>query len=287
MSAVVGVSLVLGVTPFLSSNFRTALADQFAPYEATILGDNPEAYWPFDPNQPAPFYAGTDISGHNQPIGATAPVADSPFGGGDTSERTPPAFQLNAAAALPEQQDNFTLEFWLKPDTVRPAIRTAFLDIGFQSAFNFFFGMVLSIDTNGELLLSGHGGSDDFLADSGFSFPNSGQWYHVVISVGPNSGFGGAPTTVYVNGQQTSGTIYGPLSMGSADGTSTNNQVLVGQEGPTPDGVPHYANYSGEIDDLAYYLYALSGKQAQALCCGSGGTRHRAADNCRDRAGSD
>ncbi len=255
----VAACLFLGLIPAFTSNVTTSSADQLTPYQSAVLADSPVGYWPFEPNGPAPFYQGNDLSGHGNFFGASAPVADSPLGAGDYSERFPPRFQLSPSATLPEQHNNFTLEFWVKPDSSRPPAREAILDLGATTGFGYFYGFLISIDTTGELLYSGHGGFDDFNSDTGYSFPTGGQWYHVAISVAPDS-----LTTTYVDGQAVGPPVSGPSVMGPATPGPYPNDLLVGTEGNTPDGQARAATFSGEIDELAYYTHALTAAQALA-----------------------
>jgi len=227
-------------------------------YEATILADNPEAWWRLDePNFGAMYdslgrHDGyyTNISGTPATLGAPGVIR----GSSDTAvstDGTNPWFGVVPYDAILGSSE-FSLECWAKvPDSVANYCPVSFFQSSRQGEF-------LYADSGAGTWRGAIGGAGSqfqffFLGDTFGAQIVSNKWMHLIITYGASiSGL-----RSYVNGQGVDPTgatnIYGNFPR------NVSSPLLIGGVGS-----PMNYKFKGTVDEVAFYTHPLTPSQALA-----------------------
>lgn len=258
-----------GSTPIAGISM-TVLADPLARYPRTVLNDHPMDYFRLDETSGTTAY---DYAGGLNGAYTNVLLGQAGYSTNEPSQLAATFGSLNPVDSFvgqvpsylnfstpTNQSAEFSIEGWVNGGYGQ-SLDAGIITLGYGNG-----GEQFNLDTGGKdpahdyrFFVRDAGGN--VYAATANSAPNDNQWHHVVgVCDEPNGsvrlyvdGVLSASTSIKTNvGLLASST---PLSIGSR------------QSGA---GTPHDSQFTGSIDDVAVYSYALSSSQVQAHYYGSG-----------------
>ncbi|HTL58051.1 MAG TPA: LamG-like jellyroll fold domain-containing protein [Candidatus Limnocylindrales bacterium] len=253
-------------------------------YAKVVTADDPVAYWRLDETSGSAgavdavgSFDGTyDNSRGDITYGVPTGIPHETDTAIDLSDTNTAGFGSGGVIRIPyalelNPHGPWSVEAWVRPDIndVNGNFRTVL-----SSVYNFNFstavyGWAIYQHPNGGngawtlAVFNGSGGPGDFISDFGHIPLLTNSWYHLVLTDD------GTSIQLYVNGvagsahSTVAGSGFMPNGINGDPGVSSGAEVL----GQRTDGA--FLGFSGAIDDVAFYNYALSPSQVRAHYSGT------------------
>lgn len=256
-----------------------ALSQARADYQSAILSQSPVGYWRLDDSVSAPSPISATNLGTLGAAGNASYIADLTLGAPGALPAQPGdgavscyEFIDRSRVRVPNNpvwntNGSFSVEFWAKPrinssaTIYCPAASTLFTAAGLRYGWLFYQANNLLGSPNGWLFrLYRTTGGSSVTAQINMSI-DTNHWYHIVGVYDNTAVPGGTNITLYVDGapaitNSAFTTPYVPIPV-------TSNVVSM-SFGARSDGASGYFGYPGNLDEPAFYPYALSAAQIAA-----------------------
>jgi hypothetical protein len=223
-------------------------------FAATVVADQPVAYWRLDDTNSTTLIAQDYVGGHNGTYDSSVTLGQPSGILGDTDFSA--AFNYGGIV-VPYTTDlnpytTFSLEAWAKIDPSGTANDRPILASS-TSASGWAYGYILSANSSDVWSFTTGQKTSGFNTITGGGATNAG-WDHLVCTFNDATG----DKRLYVNGQLAAQTT-------TATGTFAPNQSTAVGTPPSDQGIAFnpnsYSSFYGGLDEVAFYNYALTPAQ--------------------------